>query len=58
MVIILVLLVIIFAILFIWYRIIIRKKLFYIKVFYEIKLPFITESLKNCKKFIYFLKRQ
>ena len=58
MVIILVLLVLFFVILFICYRIIIKKKSSYIEGFYEIKLPFITESLKNCEQFIYVLKRQ
>ena len=55
---ILVLLLIFFAILFINYRIIIKKKSSYIEGFYEIKLPFIRESIKNCEQFIYILKKQ
>ena len=58
MIIVLILLIISFVILFICYRIIIKKKSSYIEGFYEIKLPFITESLKNCEQFIYVLKRQ
>ena len=56
--IILALLIAFFVILFISYRIIIKKKSSYIKGFYEIKLPFIRESIKNCEQFIYILKKQ
>ena len=56
--IILALLIIFFIILFISYRIIIKKKSSYIEGFYEIKLPFIRESIKNCEQFIYILKKQ
>ena len=52
------LLIIFFIILFISYRIIIKKKSSYIEGFYEIKLPFIRESIKNCEQFIYILKKQ
>ena len=58
MIIIGVLLIIFFIILFISYRIIIKKKSSYIEGFYEIKLPFIRESIKNCEQFIYILKKQ
>ena len=50
--------IIFFIILFITYKIIIKKKSSYIEGFYEIKLPFIRESLKNCEHFIYLLKKQ
>ena len=58
MIVIFLLLIIFFIILFICYKIIIRKKSSYIEGFYEIKLPFIRESLKNCEQFIYLLKKQ
>ena len=58
MVIVFVFLIIFFIVLFICYKIIIKKKSSYIEGFYEIKLPFIRESLKNCEQFIYLLKRQ
>ena len=58
MVVVFILLILFFIILFICYKIIIRKKSSYIEGFYEIKLPFIRESLKNCEQFIYLLKKQ
>ena len=58
MIIIFILLVIFFLILFFSYRIIIKKKSSYIEGFYEIKLPFIRDSLRNCEQFIYLLKKQ
>jgi len=58
MIVVFLLLIIFFIILFICYKIIIRKKSSYIEGFYEIKLPFIRESLKNCEQFIYLLKKQ
>ena len=58
MIIIVIILIIFFIVLFISYRIIIKKKSSYIEGFYEIKLPFIRESLKNCEQFIYLLKKQ
>ena len=53
-----VIIIIFFFILFFTYKIIIKKKSSYIEGFYEIKLPFIRESLKNCEQFIYLLKKQ
>ena len=53
-----VIMIIFFLILFFTYKIIIKKKSSYIEGFYEIKLPFIRESLKNCEQFIYLLKKQ
>ena len=58
MIIIFILLIMFFIILFICYKIIIKKKSSYIEGFYEIKLPFIRESIKNCEQFIYMLKKQ
>ena len=58
MVVVFALLIICFIILFLSYRIIIKKKSSYIEAFYEIKIPFIRESIKNCEQFIYLLKKQ
>ena len=58
MLIVFILLIIFFIILFCCYKIIIKKKSSYIEGFYEIKLPFIRESIKNCEQFIYLLKKQ
>ena len=58
MIVVFILLIIFFIILFICYKIIIKKKSSYIEGFYEIKLPFIRESIKNCEQFIYLLKKQ
>ena len=58
MVIILILIIIIFVVICFGYKSIIKKKSSYIEGFYEIKLSFIRQSIKNCEHFIYFLKKQ
>ena len=57
-VIIFILIIIIFVILCFGYKSIIKKKSSYIEGFYEIKLSFIRQSIKNCEYFIYYLKKQ
>jgi hypothetical protein len=58
MVLIFVIIILVFIVLCISYKSIIKKKSSYIEGFYGIKISFIRQSLQKCEHFIYFLKKQ
>ena len=58
MILIFVIIILVFIVLCISYKSIIKKKSSYIEGFYGIKISFIRQSLQNCEHFIYFLKKQ
>jgi len=58
LIVILVIFAIVFILFYFSFKSIIKKKSSYIEGFYGIKLSFISQSIKNCEHFIYFLKKQ